>query len=129
MSWAYSHYILLFLDSSSDIEEERVVKKKNIRRNSRKNELSNDLPLHNAPLQELLAEVLKHPSAWPFTQPVKKCDVPDYFNIITHPMDFGTIKYKLNMGKYQYDEELMADAMLVFENCNTYNDSDADVYK
>lgn len=44
-------------------------------------------------------------------------------------MDFGTIKYKLNMGEYTCDEEFMSDAVLVFENCNTYNDSDADVYR
>lgn len=44
-------------------------------------------------------------------------------------MDFGTIKYKLNMGEYKNDAELMADAVLVFENCNTYNDTDAEVYK
>lgn len=44
-------------------------------------------------------------------------------------MDFGTIKYKLNMGAYMSDGDLMKHAVLVFENCNTYNDSDADVYK
>lgn len=44
-------------------------------------------------------------------------------------MDFGTIKYKLNMGEYRNDGELMADAVLVFENCNTYNDTDAEVYR
>lgn len=55
--------------------------------------------------------------------------VPDYYEIITHPMDFGTIKYKLNMGEYKTDGQLMKDAVLVFENCNTYNDSDTDVYK
>lgn len=44
-------------------------------------------------------------------------------------MDFGTIKYKLNMGEYKTDGELMKDVVLIFDNCNTYNDSDADVYK
>lgn len=44
-------------------------------------------------------------------------------------MDFGTLKYKLNMGDYKQDSEFMTDAVLIFENCNTYNDTDADVYK
>lgn len=44
-------------------------------------------------------------------------------------MDFGTIKYKLNMGEYKCDAEVMADASLVFENCNTYNNSEDEVYK
>lgn len=44
-------------------------------------------------------------------------------------MDFGKIKYKLNMGEYRLDAEVMADCALVFENCDTYNNSEALVYK
>lgn len=44
-------------------------------------------------------------------------------------MDFGTIKYKLNMGEYTCDAAFMMDAFLVFKNCNTYNNSEAEVYK
>lgn len=44
-------------------------------------------------------------------------------------MDFGTIKYKLNMGEYKCDSDFMEDAFLVFDNCNTYNNSEAEVYK
>lgn len=92
---------------------------------------------------------MKHKDAWPFIRPVQKTEVklikifvlkyiiykkyffqvPDYYEVIAKPMDFGTIKYKLNMGEYREDAELMADAVLVFENCNTYNDTDAEVYK
>ncbi|KAF5275381.1 hypothetical protein FQA39_LY06838 [Lamprigera yunnana] len=88
-----------------------------------------DLPLNNAPLQEVLAEVLRQECAWPFLRPVVKNEVPDYYDIITKPMDFGTIKYKLNMGNYTCDAELMEDAALVFENCNTYNSADDEVYQ
>ena len=55
--------------------------------------------------------------------------MPDYYDVITRPMDFGTIKYKLNMGNYSCDEEFMSDVCLIFDNCNTYNDSEAEVYK
>lgn len=44
-------------------------------------------------------------------------------------MDFGKIKYKLNMGEYRCDSEVLDDAALVFDNCNTYNTSDAPVYQ
>nr|CAH7768363.1 unnamed protein product [Callosobruchus chinensis] len=87
------------------------------------------LPLHNAALQELLSDVIKHDDAWPFVKPVQKSEVPDYYEVIDRPMDFGTIKYKLNMGKYSEDSEVMDDVVLIFENCNTYNNSDAEVYK
>lgn len=85
--------------------------------------------MHNAALQELLTDVMKHPDAWPFLRPVLKNEVPDYYEVISKPMDFGTIKYKLNMGNYKCDADLMEDVVLVFENCNTYNNSEAAVYK
>lgn len=99
------------------------------RRSHRREDMREDLPLHNAALQELLVEVMRHPDAWAFIRPVQKTEVPDYYTVITKPMDFGTIKYKLNMGEYRQDSQLMEDAVLVFENCNTYNDTDAEVYK
>ncbi|XP_044747001.1 bromodomain adjacent to zinc finger domain protein 1A isoform X2 [Coccinella septempunctata] len=88
-----------------------------------------DLPLHNAALQDLLQEVMKHPDAWPFLRPVKNYEVPDYHELISHPMDFGTIKYKLNMGEYQTDSQVMNDAALVFQNCNTYNQANSEIHR
>ncbi|KAF5304910.1 hypothetical protein FQR65_LT00794 [Abscondita terminalis] len=98
-------------------------------RRSKRREFDNDCFLHNAPLQEVLADVLKQDYAWPFIRPVTKHEVPDYYDIITNPMDFGTIKYKLNMGKYKCDADLMEDAVLVFENCKTYNSTEDEVYQ
>lgn len=55
--------------------------------------------------------------------------VPDYHDLISHPMDFGTIKYKLNMGEYQTDSQVMNDVALVFENCNTYNEVNSEIHR
>lgn len=38
-------------------------------------EARNDLPLHNATLQELLSDVMKHKDSWPFIRPVQKIEV------------------------------------------------------
>ncbi|XP_060536681.1 bromodomain adjacent to zinc finger domain protein 1A isoform X2 [Cylas formicarius] len=95
----------------------------------RREDAREDLPLNNAALQDLLAEVMKHKDAWPFVRKVQKNEVPDYFDIITNPMDFGTIKNKLNMGEYSTDSQVMKDIALIFENCNTYNSSSDEVYK
>lgn len=88
-----------------------------------------DLPLDNAALQELLEEVIRHKDAWAFTRPVLKSEVPDYHTIIKRPMDFGTIRHKLNVLDYRNTSEVLADALLVFENCDMYNQPDTDVYK
>nr|XP_022913840.1 bromodomain adjacent to zinc finger domain protein 1A isoform X1 [Onthophagus taurus]XP_022913841.1 bromodomain adjacent to zinc finger domain protein 1A isoform X1 [Onthophagus taurus] len=110
-------------DSESDDEEVSLTMRLTTRKEAE------DLPLHNVALQDLLAEIIKHKDAWAFVRPVQKNEVPDYYDIISNPMDFGTIKYKLNMGNYTCDEEFMNDSVLVFENCNTYNNTDAEVYK
>ncbi|KAJ8963182.1 hypothetical protein NQ318_018647 [Aromia moschata] len=122
------HNFAKFLRGTSDSDDsgDEIITS---RRSHRREDGRDDLPLHNAALQELLADVMKHKDAWPFVRPVQKNEVPDYYDVISKPMDFGTIKYKLNMGEYNEDSKLMQDAVLVFENCNTYNDTDADVYK
>jgi hypothetical protein len=45
---------------------------------------------------------MKHPSGWPFNEPVDivKLEIPDYFDIVKRPMDFGTVKSNLNSNKY-----------------------------
>ncbi|KAL1497561.1 hypothetical protein ABEB36_008502 [Hypothenemus hampei] len=101
----------------------------NNRRPLRRDERKDDLPLHNAALQELLGDVMKHDAAWPFLRPVHQKEVPDYYEIIQTPMDFGTIKYKLNMGEYSTDSQLMRDVALIFSNCQVYNSSNDEVYK
>ncbi|XP_039282442.1 bromodomain adjacent to zinc finger domain protein 1A isoform X2 [Nilaparvata lugens] len=91
--------------------------------------LRSDLPLDNAALQEMLDALMHHKDAWPFLRPVTKAEVPDYRNIIKKPMDFGTIKHKLNMLEYSKNSQVIADALLVFDNCYTYNQPDSEVYK
>lgn len=113
-------------DSDSGDSSKNLSKRK---RSFRRESGRDDLPLHNAALQDLLQEVMKHPDAWPFLRPVKNYEVPDYHDLISHPMDFGTIKYKLNMGEYHTDSQVMNDAALVFQNCNTYNEADSEIHR
>ncbi|KAL3285826.1 hypothetical protein HHI36_000348 [Cryptolaemus montrouzieri] len=111
----------------SNAEEHHIQSQR--KRSHRRESGRDDLPLHNAALQDLLTEVMKHPDAWPFLRPVQRNEVPDYHDVITNPMDFGTIKNKLNMGKYNTDSQLMYDVALVFQNCNTYNEADSEIYR
>lgn len=47
--------------------------------------------------------------------------VPDYYDFIDKPMDFGTIKKKLNGVQYFEVQDFLDDINLVFQNCLTYN--------
>lgn len=59
-------------------------------------------------------------ASW-FTEPVDRNEVPDYYTIIKHPMDFGTIKKKLEANTYLDQEDFHTDMLLVRDNCRTYN--------
>merc|ERR1711871_1609069 len=74
---------------------------------------------------DLLKEMMKVPSAQWFAVPVDpiKMNIPDYPSIITDPMDFGTIRHKLDTNSFETPEEFVADMRLVFKNAMTYNSS------
>lgn len=50
----------------------------------------------------MIQNLMKIHSAWIFNQPVdaEKLGILDYHDIITHPMDFLTIKEKLKRHEY-----------------------------
>lgn len=58
-----------------------------------------------------------------FHEPVdpSRYNIDDYFDIIEHPMDFGTIKKKLTFNVYNNVQEFSHDMKLVFDNCVKYN--------
>ena len=49
-----------------------------------------------APCLAVLKALCKHGQAWPFLHPVDPKEVPDYHAIIAQPMDFETIRHKLD---------------------------------
>ena len=79
--------------------------------------------------RSLINTLLNDQYAPPFAQPVDpvKFDLPDYFDVITKPMDLGTIKEKVDRGEYDDLEAISADIRLVFDNAILYNGEKSDV--
>ncbi|XP_053338631.1 bromodomain adjacent to zinc finger domain protein 2A isoform X2 [Clarias gariepinus] len=75
----------------------------------------------------ILMEMEAHPDAWPFLEPVNPRLVPGYRRIIKNPMDFLTMREKLLKGGYCTCEEFAADAQLVFNNCELFNEDTSEV--
>ena len=71
----------------------------------------------------VIKAVWKHQFGWPFHVPVDtiKLNIPDYHKIIKHPMDFGTIKKRLENNYYWSSKECIKDFNTVFTNCYVYN--------
>ncbi|XP_059397285.1 bromodomain adjacent to zinc finger domain protein 2A-like isoform X2 [Carassius carassius] len=77
----------------------------------------------------ILMEMESHSDAWPFLEPVNPRLVPGYRRIIKNPMDFLTMREKLLQGGYCSCEEFAADAQLVFNNCELFNEDKSEVGK
>ena len=60
---------------------------------------------------------------YPFMTPVDPValNIPTYHNIVKKPMDFGTMKQKLDRGEYENARDFESDARLVFQNCYKFN--------
>ncbi|KAK8716974.1 hypothetical protein V6N13_044262 [Hibiscus sabdariffa] len=80
--------------------------------------------------EDLLKRLMRHQYGWVFNEPVDvvKLNVPDYFNVIKHPMDLGTIKKKKDSGGYTNPWEFYDDVRLTFSNAMTYNPPGNDVH-
>ena len=57
----------------------------------------------------------------PFLSRVNKRDAPDYFHIIKHPMDIGSMIKKLKGLAYKSKKEFVGDLNLIWSNCLNYN--------
>ncbi|XP_007453959.1 PREDICTED: bromodomain-containing protein 1 isoform X1 [Lipotes vexillifer] len=91
------------------------------------------LELRLTPLTVLLRSVLdqlqeKDPARI-FAQPVSLKEVPDYLDHIKHPMDFATMRKRLEAQGYRTLGELEADFELIVGNCMKYNAKDTAFYR
>ncbi|KAK9673194.1 hypothetical protein RND81_12G152400 [Saponaria officinalis] len=71
----------------------------------------------------ILTKLIKHKWSAPFRSPVDPDAAGDYFRVVKHPMDFGTIKQKLQQNKYIDDDEFEADVRRIFSNATLYHPS------
>jgi len=79
---------------------------------------------------KILEELMKHEYGWPFLNPVDPVVllVPDYFSIITEPMDLTTIHQKFLSGFYATASQFGQDVNLVWKNAMAFNEHDSEVY-
>lgn len=83
-----------------------------------------------ARMTKIVNAFLARPDSGPFREPVdwRGLELHDYPEIITHMMDLGTIKRKLERNQYQTAAQVAADIRLVWSNCMTYNAEESDFW-
>ena len=68
----------------------------------------------------ILGVLMKRKDADWFEKPVPQ-DTDGYYEMISHPMDYGTIKTKLEAGDYPDADAFASDVRLVASNAVTYS--------
>lgn len=81
----------------------------------------------------ILRQITQHKWAWPFLDPVdvEGLGLHDYYEVIDKPMDFSTIKNKMEAKDgtgYNNVREIYADVRLIFKNAMKYNSDKNDVH-
>ncbi|XP_031096697.1 transcription factor GTE6-like [Ipomoea triloba] len=81
----------------------------------------------------ILRQITQHKWAGPFMQPVdvEGLGLHDYYQVIEKPMDFSTIKNKMEAKDgtgYKHVREICADVRLIFKNAMKYNKERDDVH-
>lgn len=64
-----------------------------------------------------------------FYEPVTEETAPGYFSVVSKPMDFTTMRTKINDDKYQYYSQFQADFDLMCDNALRYNAPDTVYYE
>ena len=77
----------------------------------------------------VMRAMMQHRLSLPFRKPVDAdlLNLSDYHDVILEPMDFGTIKSRLEEKHYWSAEKCVSDFKLVFNNCYTYNQPGEDI--
>ncbi|KAJ7469317.1 hypothetical protein B0H11DRAFT_1393341 [Mycena galericulata] len=72
-------------------------------------------------LLDLRTTSIDNHDAEAFLKHVSKAEVPDYYDVITNPMDLGTMLKKVKQKQYKSKREFKDDLDLIWSNCFTYN--------
>ncbi|TNN32850.1 Bromodomain and PHD finger-containing protein 3 [Liparis tanakae] len=75
-------------------------------------------------LRSTLDQLQQKDTAQIFAEPVDIKEVPDYLEFISRPMDFSTMRAKLEAHAYRSVADLETDFNLMVSNCLLYNDTD-----
>ncbi|KAI3825803.1 hypothetical protein L1987_07450 [Smallanthus sonchifolius] len=93
-------------------------------------DLQNGVSMPDKRTLELILDKLQKKDIYGvYTKPVDPEELPDYHDVIKHPMDFATVRKKLAKGLYLTLKEFESDVFLICTNAMQYNAPDTIYYK
>ncbi|KAL8243396.1 hypothetical protein R6Q59_009654 [Mikania micrantha] len=93
-------------------------------------DLPKRVPVPDKKTLELILDKLQKKDIYGvYAEPVDPEELPDYHDVIKHPMDFATVRKKLAKGLYSCLKEFESDVFLICTNAMQYNAPDTIYYK
>ncbi|CAI8037016.1 Bromodomain-containing protein 1 [Geodia barretti] len=83
----------------------------------------------NTVMKRILDNLSRKDPADIFAETVNVEEVPDYLDVISQPMDFGTMRKRVDSHHYQSLDEFESDFYLVWHNATVYNAKDTIYYR
>ena len=82
-------------------------------------------------LKTMLDDVIKNDEekGGLFSVPVPIDQFPEYYEVVKRPMDYGTMRRKLENKEYRSAQALQKDFLLVMQNCLQFNSPESDIVK
>ncbi|XP_062209752.1 uncharacterized protein LOC133911506 [Phragmites australis] len=120
---------------SGSVKEESGEGKKDAAKATGKGDAASDGGPTGTPLPDkklllfILDRLQKKDTYGVFSEPVDPEELPDYHEIIEHPMDFSTIREKLLNDSYSTLEQFENDVFLLTLNAMSYNSADTIYYR
>ncbi|KAK7300058.1 hypothetical protein RJT34_10890 [Clitoria ternatea] len=88
------------------------------------------IPLPDKRTLELILDKLQKKDTYGvYAEPVDPEELPDYHDVIEHPMDFATVRKKLANGSYPTLEQFESDVFLICSNAMQYNAAETIYHK
>ena len=76
----------------------------------------------------IIGQMTAEPDSLLFRQPVSRRDVPDYYEIVRHPIDLLKMKEKANQRSYKSRQDFVADLRYLATNALLYNGLRSPIY-
>ncbi|XP_019456001.1 PREDICTED: uncharacterized protein LOC109356861 isoform X2 [Lupinus angustifolius] len=88
------------------------------------------IPLPDKRTLELILDKLQKKDTYGvYAEPVDPEELPDYHDVVDHPMDFATVRNKLANGSYPTLEQFESDIFLICSNAMQYNSPETIYHK
>ncbi|XP_065223085.1 protein polybromo-1 isoform X3 [Planococcus citri] len=123
-----------YSDSEDDSADEPTAKRVKSSKALTRGKYLNNIPLKRRLyslckcIKDYVTEDGRQPMLMFMEKPSKKL-YPDYYKVISEPIDMLTIENNIRSEKYNSEEEILNDFKLMFRNCREYNEEGSLIYE